>query len=543
MPGALKNNAVTLSSDPHTTRSLSYVTSEDPTPKPAATNPAADDFVLHYDGDNSSAIGWSTVPTTIKVAARFPTNLALPHAGMMLSSVDLYVNDMGSNFKLLVYDMGTSYAPGNLLYEQDFTPVGLSWNTVTLDSPVFISGADIWVAYQFTQDVASTFVPGCDAGPYVLDGNFLSTGVGWSHLSDNPDLPYNWNIRANLTGSPMEQWLSVDMPTGTITPGDNQDITVNFDASNLTEGTYTATLRVTSNDPETPTTDIPVTFNVNPGGGMTSVVLDFESQADFDITFDPWTAVDVDGGATYGIDGYDFLHSGEPMAYIAFNPASVTPPMTDDPAIQPHAGDRFGACFSTVPTTTIPGNDDWMISPQTSLGMNSELNLWVKSYTDAYGLEKYNIGVSTTGMDPADFTIISGGTPLEAPADAWTEMNFDLSAYDGQTVYVGIQCVSVDAFIFMIDDVSIDFLTGVAEAPAKENRVNVYPNPASDFIHINSAAQMNEIEIYNYTGQKVYSSVVKDKEFNMSTEGMTPGIYFINIKSAEGITTKKLLVK
>jgi hypothetical protein len=539
MPGVVKNNAVSISSNPNTTRSLSYVTSADPTPKPAANNPVPDDYVLHYDGDNSSAIGWASTPITIKVAARFPTNLTLPHAGMMLSSVDLYVNDMGADFSILIYDMGTSYAPGDLLYSQAFSPISLSWNTVTLDSPVYISGADIWVAYQFTQNVDSTYVPGCDAGPVNLNGDFLSTGVGWSHLSDNPDLPYNWNIRANLTGSPMAQWLSVDAPSGSITPGDAQDITVNFDAANLTQGTYYATLRITSNDPETPTTDIPVTFNVNPGGGMTSVVLDFESQDDFSLTFDPWTALDVDGSNTYGIQDYTFLHSGEPMAFIAFNPASVTPPMTGDPAIQPHGGVRFGACFAA----TTPPNDDWMISPQTTLGTNSALNMWVKSYTDQYGLEQYNVGVSTTGMDPADFTIISGSTPLQAPVDAWTLMNFDLSAYDGQTVYVGIQCVSNDAFIFMLDDVSIDFLTGVPEAPAKENHVNIYPNPATNFIHINSTSQINEIEVYNYTGQKVFSSVVKDKQFNMNTTGMTTGMYFIKIKSADGITTKKVLIK
>lgn len=178
----------------------------------------------------------------------------------------------------------------------------------------------------------------------------------------------------------------------------------------------------------------------------------FEGYPDFSITFDPWFVNDVDGANTYGIENYSFPGDGDPMAFMVFNPDNVTPSMSDDPAIQPHSGDKFAACFSSIPP---PFNDDWLITPQLNLGSNSELSLWVKSYTDAYGLERYNIGVSTTDNNPGSFEIISGLTPLLAPADEWQEQTFDLSGYDGQSIYIGIQCVSEDAFIFMVDDVSV----------------------------------------------------------------------------------------
>jgi hypothetical protein len=91
----------------------------------------------------------------------------------------------------------------------------------------------------------------------------------------------------------------------------------------------------------------------------------------------------------------------------------------------------------------------------TNIESGSSLSFWAKSYTDQYGLERFKVGVSTTGMDPADFTIISEGDYVEAPVEDWTEFTYDLSAYEGQNVYVGIQCVSNDAFIFMVDDVTI----------------------------------------------------------------------------------------
>ena len=178
--------------------------------------------------------------------------------------------------------------------------------------------------------------------------------------------------------------------------------------------------------------------------------MDFENVTDFSLTFDPWTVVDVDGQPTYQITNHLFPHSGEPMAFICFNPTQVSPPMNADPEIQPHEGNRFGACFSA----TTPPNNDWFISPQVQLQQGGEFSFWVKSYTDKYGLERYKVGVSTTGINPGDFTFISGSTYLQAPTQ-WTKQTFDLSAYDNQVVYVAIQCVSNDAFIFMIDDLEV----------------------------------------------------------------------------------------
>ena len=179
---------------------------------------------------------------------------------------------------------------------------------------------------------------------------------------------------------------------------------------------------------------------------------DFEGYDDFTLDFTPWTTADVDGSATYGILDHDFPNSGAAMAYIVFNPSQVTPSMASDESIQPHSGNKFAACFASVD----PPNNDWIITPLIALGSNSSLSFWVKSYTEQYGLERYKVGVSTTDNNPSSFTIISGSGYLEAPSAAWQEKQFDLSDYDGMDVYIGIQCVSNDAFIFMLDDLTVN---------------------------------------------------------------------------------------
>jgi len=180
---------------------------------------------------------------------------------------------------------------------------------------------------------------------------------------------------------------------------------------------------------------------------------DFEDLDDFTFNFTPWTVEDLDGAVTYGIEGVDFPNSGNPMAFIVFNPENTTPSLGSDPAIQPHGGTKFAACFSAIAPET---NDDWIISPQIELGDNSSISFWVKSYTDQYGLEKYRVAVSTTDNNPGSFTVISGTSPLQAPADNWEEKTFDLEDYDNQSVYIAIHCVSEDAFIFMLDDIFIE---------------------------------------------------------------------------------------
>lgn len=182
-----------------------------------------------------------------------------------------------------------------------------------------------------------------------------------------------------------------------------------------------------------------------------SFFMDFENVPDFSLTFNDWTVNDVDQHDTYGITGYSFPHQSGPMAFLCFNPAQVTPSMASDLAIQPHSGQRFGACFSANP----PSNDDWFISPQIQLGINGNFSFWVKSYNDVYGLDTYTVAVSTTDNSPGSFAIISGAQPLQTTI-AWAKKIFSLAAFNNQNVYVAIHCTSNDHFLMMIDDLEVD---------------------------------------------------------------------------------------
>lgn len=191
-----------------------------------------------------------------------------------------------------------------------------------------------------------------------------------------------------------------------------------------------------------------------PSDFATALEIDFEVETAWSFVFTPWTVNDVDLLTTYGFTGTTFPGSGDPMAYIVFDPATTDPPMTE-PEIQAHSGTQFGACMASVPASG-QGNDDWFISDLVAItASGASFTFWAKSYTADYGLEQFNVGVSTSGNSPGDFSIISGSSAVSAPT-TWTEYTYDLSSYVGQSIYVAIQCVSYDAFVFMIDDLVID---------------------------------------------------------------------------------------
>ncbi|MDA3944606.1 MAG: T9SS type A sorting domain-containing protein [Bacteroidetes bacterium] len=218
------------------------------TPGPAA--PANRDVTLTYSGENASAIGLTNA-NQWRVAARFPADMVNPYNGMYLTAVDVFINDPADDHKIMIWDMGSINlpGPGELVYEQDFFPNIGDWTTVVLTQPVYVSGRDLWVGYWMDQP-AGIFPAGVDAGPSVPDGDWISSGPGWSHLSANPDLDANWNIRAQLTGEAGSVWLTVSPTAGEVEAGEAEDITIDLDATGLTPQTiYKGRLHVRSNDP------------------------------------------------------------------------------------------------------------------------------------------------------------------------------------------------------------------------------------------------------------------------------------------------------
>ena len=182
----------------------------------------------------------------------------------------------------------------------------------------------------------------------------------------------------------------------------------------------------------------------------------FESYNDFIITgIGNWTMIDNDGGTTYGSSTSDFPNENYVGSYIVFN-SKTTDPVSDDPWAA-HSGNKCLICFNSTPSTSAP-NDDWIISPEFTVGSATQISLWVKTGVPDWGLERYNVYLmnGTTTADVVD-TLNAGAASAgydEAPS-TWTNLVYDISGHDTETLRLAIQCVSNDFFTFMVDDIFV----------------------------------------------------------------------------------------
>jgi len=190
---------------------------------------------------------------------------------------------------------------------------------------------------------------------------------------------------------------------------------------------------------------------------------DFESYDDFLIDFPPWINIDVDGSPTFSSSTNTWPHATEPQAYIIFVPLNTTPPWTD-PLLTPHSGTKFAGCFNDDNVGYI--SDDWLITPLLGPADYDEVSFWAKSFNNQYNLERFEVGISTADPVPSDFTIISPSPYVVPPYEQWNLYTYNLDNFDNQAIYIGIHMMSVDSWLFMVDDFSVTGGGGHVPEPA-----------------------------------------------------------------------------
>ena len=269
----------------------------------------------------------------------------------------------------------------------------------------------------------------------------------------------------------------------------------------------------------------------------------FESYTDFAITgVGNWTLIDVDLKATYGFQGVTFANSGVAKSFQVFNATTTVAPLepTATSDWTARTGNKHMVCFaaSTAPAL----NNDWLISPQITLGSSGNvLTFWAKSCDATYGLEKFKVGISA-GNTTTGVTLLSTGTIITPSTAVWTQYTYTVPAsFNGQAVYFSINCISDDQFGFGVDDFKVTTTGTLSTENFFKSNFAVFPNPATDVINISN---VNGLEITKSTITDINGRIVKTINSAVSTINvgdLSAGVYFLNVTTTTGNGTTKII--
>ncbi len=277
----------------------------------------------------------------------------------------------------------------------------------------------------------------------------------------------------------------------------------------------------------------------------------FETYTNFAIAnVGSWTLTDVDLRPTYVFDtsaavSPNFTNAGAPMPFIVFNSTLVQPTLTPSASSNwtARSGQKAMACIASVPNAAQPRNNDWLISPQIALGTSGNtLTFWAKSCDATFGAERFTVNVSTTNTTPASFTKISAGTFTATVFGPYVQYTYNLDAYQGQNVFIGVRCVSEDQFGFMLDDFRVTATTVSSVQALALQKLKVYPNPAKNVLNIDNGG----VEITNVSITDLNGRIVKNETSNVSKisiSDLSQGMYLLTINTVNGKKTEKLIIE
>lgn len=255
---------------------------------PYTIQSSKDNVTLTYAGDYHASTGVSSV--YVNYAHFYPGQALEAVKGMTITAIDVYIATPATKtFAAIWKSNGTQYTSDvTPIVKQEFKATANSWNHIVLDQPLTIDGSSLFIGCALEGCTSTGYLVGTDAGQAKIGfGDLISTGNNgyWWSLADlGTDV--NILIRATLGGerTPAVNWLSISKDATTVGAGQTDKLTLTANTNGLTEQYYDATVNVTSNDPLTTKTTIPVYLNLGGTDGIT--LMQGVAKAQFNVNAD-----------------------------------------------------------------------------------------------------------------------------------------------------------------------------------------------------------------------------------------------------------------
>jgi hypothetical protein len=189
-------------------------------------------------------------------------------------------------------------------------------------------------------------------------------------------------------------------------------------------------------------------------------------------------------------------------------------------------------------------NNQYLITPQISIQANYNLSFWMRKFGN--NADTLSVKISTTTSDVASFSSTLATIGFSVSDSGWVQYTYPLHVYTGQQIYLAfnesVHDNSVDGAALFIDNVEISTVAAIAH---EENafEFSVYPNPATDYVKIKSAKQIDQIKIYTVSGALIENTKIINETAVLPLKNYQEGIYYIQAIGKAGISTQKIVIR
>lgn len=174
--------------------------------------------------------------------------------------------------------------------------------------------------------------------------------------------------------------------------------------------------------------------------------------------------------------------------------------------------------------------NNYLITPQLSLGRNSELTYWVKVIDDDF-LDHYGVYISTTGTNPEDFILLFEET-LTANEVVWQQRTVEIPQ-SGDCYIAFRHFNSTNQYIFCIDDIIVSTIP--QDSPIENLKLSPHPGASTIIVDGN----VTKVEIYDSEGTLIESHTNPVSVIDISR--YESGLYTYKLYDSEGNVITRLL--
>ena len=217
----------------------------------------------------------------------------------------------------------------------------------------------------------------------------------------------------------------------------------------------------------------------------------------------------------------------------------------NDFVVSPHRGSKQ-AVLEWDNSESPSAQDQTLITPMLTITRPTVLQFWtwVQYGTDGYDhfavrvYDTYN-GTWEDKWDAADMPY--------GQINAYNEpISINLDEYIGKNIKIGFRGYNdfgeFLAFDWFVDDVKV-IPTDTTDVNVNELaalKLNIYPNPAKDVIHIEAAKNIQNVQLMSITGALLEERKTNAQSVKLNLEGYSKGIYMVRIVTEDGVATKKI---